>query len=122
MLDADGGNLRRITPKRLNAGNPDWSPDGKRIAFNSSYEAQAAVEIYTVRPNGKGLRRVRRNPERTFSWAPVWSPDGKRIAMVHHTFETVPHIWTMKRDGTGLRQVTRGPKPDFRPDWGATPR
>jgi Tol biopolymer transport system component len=59
---------------------------------------------------------------RTFSWAPVWSPDGKRIAMVHHTFETVPHIWTMKSDGTGLRPVTRSPKPDFRPDWGARPR
>ena len=50
MLDADGSNLRRITPLRLNAGNPDWSPNGKRIVFNSSYEGQAAVEIYTVRP------------------------------------------------------------------------
>jgi TolB protein len=122
VLDADGDNLRRITPLRLNAGNPDWSPDGKRIVFNSSYEAQAAVELYTVRPNGKGLRRVRRNPEGTISWAPVWAPDGKRLAFVHGTMETVPHIWTMKSDGTGLRQVTRGPKPDFRPDWGSRPR
>jgi hypothetical protein len=118
VLDADGSNLRRITPMRLNAGNPDWSPDGKRIVFNSSYEAQAAVEIYTVRPDGSRLRRLRREPKRSYSFDPVWSPDGGRIAVVHGTFDTVPHIWTMRPNGTGLRQVTHGPKPDVRPDWG----
>ena len=59
VLDADGSGLHRVTPIRLNAGNPDWSPNGKRIVFNSSYEAQAAVEIYTVRPDGSGLARPR---------------------------------------------------------------
>ena len=60
VLDADGSDFRRITPLRLNAGSPDWSPDGKRIVFNSSYEAQSAVEIYTVRPDGSGVKRVRK--------------------------------------------------------------
>jgi Tol biopolymer transport system component len=120
VLDADGSDLRRITPMRLNAGNPDWSPDGKRIVFNSSYEAQAAVEIYTVRPDGSGLRRLRREPKESYSFDPVWSPDGGRIALVHGTFDTLPHIWTMKPNGKGLRQLTRGPKPDFRPDWGTS--
>jgi Tol biopolymer transport system component len=118
VLDADGGNLRRVTPMRLNAGNPDWSPDGERIVFNSSFEGQAAVEIYTVRPDGTGLRRVRREPKRSYSFEPVWSPDGTRIAMVHGTFDTVPKIWTMRSDGGDLRQVTRGPRIDLRPDWG----
>lgn len=118
VLDADGSNLRRITPMRLNAGNPDWSPDGKRIVFNSSYEGQAAVEIYTVRPDANGLRRLRREPTDSFSLAPVWSPNGKRIAFVHGTRTQRPHIWTMTSNGKALRQVTRGPKPDFQPDWG----
>jgi TolB protein len=119
VLDADGGNLRRVTPMRLNAGNPDWSPDGRRIVFNSSFEAQAAVEIYTVRPDGSGLRRVRREPRRSYSFDPVWSPDGSRIAMIHGTVSTVPHVWTMRADGRAVRQVTRGPRPDLRVDWGA---
>ena len=118
VLDADGSDFRRITPQRLNAGSPDWSPDGKRIVFNSSYEAQAAVEIYTVRPDGRGLRRVRNEPKDRFSFEPVWSPDGKRIAFAHATRTAPPHIWTMKRNGKGLRQITRGSKPDVRPDWG----
>ena len=28
VLDADGSGLHRITPIRLNAGKPDWSPNG----------------------------------------------------------------------------------------------
>jgi TolB protein len=118
VLNADGSKLRRLTPMRLNAGNPDWSPDGRRIVFNSSFEGQAAVELYTVRADGKGLRRLRRERERSFSFEPVWSPDGGRIAFVHATSRTAPHIWTMKPNGKGLRQLTHGPKPDVRPDWG----
>ena len=119
VLNADGSGFRRITPPRLNAGSPDWSPDGKRIVFNSSYEGQAAVEIYTVRPDGSGLKRLRDEPKNGFSFEPVWSPNGKRIAFVHATTRTPPHIWTMKRNGKALTQITRGRKPDERPDWGA---
>jgi TolB protein len=120
VLNADGTGLRRITPFRLNAGNPDWSPNGRRIVFNSSFEGQAAVEIYTVRPDGRRLHRVRRDPRgKSYSFEPVWSPDGRRIAMVHGSGRAVPHIWTMRRNGTGLRQVTRGRLPDFSPDWGS---
>jgi Tol biopolymer transport system component len=119
VLNADGSGFRRITPPRLNAGSPDWSPDGKRIVFNSSYEGQAAVEIYIVRPGGRGLKRVRNEPKDSFSFEPVWSPDGRRIAFAHATRTTPPHIWTMKRNGKDLRQITRGPKPDVRPDWGS---
>jgi TolB protein len=121
VLNADGSDLRQITPTRLNAGNPDWSPDGKRIVFNSSYEGQGAVEIYTVRPDGGGLTRVRKEPKDAFSFEPVWSPNGKRIAVVHATRRTVPHIWTMTRKGKRLRQLTHGPKPEFSPDWGSRP-
>jgi Tol biopolymer transport system component len=119
VLNADGSDFHRVTPLRLNAGGPDWSPNGKRIVFNSSYEGQAAVEIYTVRPDGSGLERVRKEPKDSFSFAPVWSPNGKRIAFVHATTTMIPHIWTMKRNGKGLKQVTRGSKPDESPDWGA---
>ena len=118
VLDADGSDLRRITPLRLNAGSPDWSPDGKRIVFNSSYEGQSAVEIYTVRPDGSGLKRVRKEPKKSFSFEPVWSPNGKRIAFAHATTTTPPHIWTMKKNGTRLRQVTHGRRPTAGPTGG----
>jgi TolB protein len=120
VLNADGSGLHRVTPMTLNAGNPDWSPNGKRIAFNSFYEGQDFPEIYTVRPNGTGLHRVRREPKNSYSFDPVWSPGGGRLAFVHGVAgPRPPHIWTMRRNGTALRQVTRGRLPDFGPDWGS---
>jgi Tol biopolymer transport system component len=115
LFDAQGNHLRRITPLRLNAGNPDWSPNGRRIVFNSSFEGQGKVELYTVRAGGGGLRRVRRE-RKSFSFDPVWSPDGTRIAFVHGG--RTPHIWTVEADGTKMRQVTHGRLPDLAPDWG----
>jgi TolB protein len=119
VLNADGSDFHQITPLRLNAGSPDWSPNGKRIAFNSSFEGQAAVEVYSVRPDGSRLKRLRKEPEDSFSFEPSWSPNGKRLAFVRGIRKTFPHIWTMKRNGKGLRQVTHGSKPDVRPDWGS---
>ena len=80
MFRPDGTHFKQITPLHLNAGSPDWSPNGKRIVFNSSYEGQAIAEIYTVRPNGSGLDRVRRQPEGHYAFEAVFSPDGRRIA------------------------------------------
>jgi len=118
VLDADGRHLRRLTPWRLNAGNPDWSPDGELIVLNSSFDFQRAIEVYTVRPDGTELNRVR-NEMRSFSFQPVWSPDGTRIAMVHGTFANpLAKIWTMRSDGSDLRQHSFGRRLDLRPDWG----
>jgi TolB protein len=119
VLDADGSGLHRVTPIRLNAGNADWSPDGKRIAFNSFYGGPRPPEIYTVRPDGSSLRRLRREPKNSYSFDPVWSPDGSRLAFVHGAGRQAPHIWTMKKNGSRLRQVSYGRRPDRGPDWGS---
>ena len=74
---------RRLTPHNLDAGNPDWSPNGKRIVFNSFYEGQSESELYTIRPDGTAMHRIRKENKHNYSFDPVWSPDGGRIAFVH---------------------------------------
>lgn len=115
----DGSGLRQITPLRLNAGNPDWSPNGERIVFNSSYEGQSEAEIFSVRPDGSALRRILAQPEGHYAFEPVFSPNGRRIAYVKTTRNTLPHIWTMRANGSHPRQLTHGEVVDLRPDWGA---
>lgn len=53
--------------------DPDWSPDGRLIAFASSRNTGG---IFVIHPDGTGLRRVFRGSASNVDW----SPDGRRIA------------------------------------------
>jgi Tol biopolymer transport system component len=121
LISANGKTVRRLTPRRLDAGNPDWSPNGKRIVFNSFYEGQSESELYTIRPDGTGMHRIRREKKNNYAFDPVWSPDGGRIAFVHTSRKTLPHIWSIGADGKKLRQETHGRLVDLEPAWGTPP-
>jgi Tol biopolymer transport system component len=88
-------------------GMPDFSPDGRRIAFTSNRDQQG--EIYVMNADGSGQRRLTRRPGD--DWAPDFSPDGSQVA-----FTQLPGtIWVMRADGTGLRRLTSGVDADWRP-------
>lgn len=53
--------------------DPDWSPNGKLIAFASS---RGDGGLYVVRPDGSGMRRLYSGPASNVDW----SPDGRRLA------------------------------------------
>ena len=121
MIDSNGKIVRRLTPPKLDAGNPDWAPNGKRIVFNSFYEGQSESELYTIRANGTGMQRLHKEHKNNYSFDPVWSPDGGRIAFVHASGTTPPHIWSIGADGKKVRQETHGNLADLSPAWGTAP-
>jgi Tol biopolymer transport system component len=121
LISAKGTTVRRLTSARLDAGNPDWAPDGRRLVFNSFYEGQSESELYTIRPDGTGLHRIRKEKKNNYSFDPVWSPDGRRIAFVHTSRTSLPHIWSIGADGRQPRQETHGRSVDLSPDWGTPP-
>jgi TolB protein len=125
----DGTDFRRLTPWRLDAEHPDWSPDGRLIIFQS-YGAGAptgvSTNVFTVRPDGSHLTQVTHDEGGAVNAAnAAWSPNGKKIVFVQ-----VPgsgpfgysDIFTMSADGSDIRQVTTSPALwDYRPDWGTAP-
>jgi Tol biopolymer transport system component len=121
LIDSNRKIVRRLTPPNLDAGNPDWSPNGERIVFNSFYEGQSESELYTIRPNGTGMHRLRNEQRNNYAFDPVWSPDGGRIAFVHTSQTSLPHIWSIGADGKNVRQETHGKLVDLSPDWGTPP-
>jgi Tol biopolymer transport system component len=89
-----------------------------RLAFAIDFGGNA--DIYSVMPNGEGLRRLTDNSG--FDACPAYSADGKQIAYCSgvQTAGGVTEIWVMKANGTQQRQVTtiggRVTFPDFSPD------
>ena len=56
---------------------PSVSPDGRQVVFSS--ERDSVWELYSVRPDGSGLRRLTHTPEEEL--VPGWTHDGRLVAM-----------------------------------------
>lgn len=57
-------------------GDPQWSPDGSKLAYVSAREYHSLIGIYDVK--SRALHYA--SPSIDFDGSPTWSPDGKRIA------------------------------------------
>lgn len=76
VLPAPGGPARRLTGDLFDVAQPDWSPDGGTIAFQS-YRT-GTFQLWTVRPDGSGLRRLTSGPYDHRE--PRFAPTGDRLA------------------------------------------
>ena len=75
VLDVDGTRLVRLTENRVHDTEPQWSPDGRRIAFTSHRDGNA--EIYVMNADGSEQTNVTRNP--AYDEHPVWAPPGSAL-------------------------------------------
>lgn len=114
LMDADGGNLRRLTTPTQRVGlddvdmQPAWSPNGKWIAFSREHPVghEWHWDVYAVRSDGSGLRQL---TDRVGHWntMPDWSPTGMRIAFVSDRARRgVGDVYAMKANGTGKTRLT----------------
>ena len=114
VVRPNGTGLRALTAcHRLHIGgtddfSPTWSPDGRRIAFDRSYNATLRLtidRIMVMNRDGSGKHFV--TPLAMTAFDPAWSPDGGEIAFSRR----VPHVETdtmiMRPDGRDIIRVAR---------------
>jgi serine/threonine protein kinase/Tol biopolymer transport system component len=81
LIDADGTNRQVLTDNQVYDGEPDWSPDGQYIAFESMQAGNSDIYIAPVGGGSLVSGDTRQltsgtEPDRH----PDWSPDGALIA------------------------------------------
>ncbi len=92
--------------------DPDVSPDGRWIAFDSRGNHEG---IFVVGADGTGLRQLTDATYRDLM--PRWSPDGRQIAFQSNRAGRF-NVWSINPDGSGLRQLTYIPTGDVLfPTW-----
>ena len=112
VIDADGGNVVRLTRSVESDADPSWSPDGKKISFESQRDLD--YEIYAMDADGENVVRLTQSP----GWDsdPSWSPDGKRIAF-RSVRDRDYEICVMDGDGGNVVRLTQSPGWDGEPSW-----
>jgi TolB protein len=96
-MNLDGTGLTNITGGNgFDDRHPAWSPDGTKIAFDSTRNGESG--IYTMNPNGSGETQLTQNTT-SFDGNPDWSPDATRLV-----FERGGYLVFMNADGSQLDQ------------------
>jgi len=102
-LNTSGGNMTFA---------PRFSPDGQSVVF--SLEQGGNSDIFTVRLDGSGLRRLTDAP--SIETAPSYSPDGSRIVFESDRSGT-QQLYVMPAGGGEAQRISFGPGRYGTPVW-----
>jgi Tol biopolymer transport system component len=125
LVDVDTGAMTLKLDAGTPISQPNWSPDGRSIAYTTSTGGQSSISFVRV-----GSGRVQRvlTATRPGEWLsdPVWTPDSGRLLFVTARWAPPPtetillDIGEVEPDGSDLRRLTRTSNyylsPTFSPD------
>lgn len=95
-------------------GDPQISPDGRKVAFtigDVNFDANRTItHIYVVSIDGGSLKQLTEGDRSASS--PRWSPDGQKLA-----YTTGNQVWVMDSDGDNKKQITKIASGASAPVW-----
>ena len=99
IVERAGGTARRLTSFQGQTGNPQFSPDGKTIAFSGQYAGN--TDVYTVPVDGGEPKRLTWHPGA--DTVQGWTPDGTSIVFASGRAtwapSGAPRFWTVPAAG-----------------------
>lgn len=103
--ETENGRTLILTSANGADASPEFSPDGKWIAFMS--DRTGSFHIYVMRTDGSAAHLIggRIRDER---W-PVWTPDGEWVIFSSIQGDGTPTLYRMRPDGTNLQRLSHLP-------------
>jgi len=108
VMNRDGSGLTRLTNYSGIDQFPDWSPDGREIAFRRD------VDIHALDVNSGQIRRLTDAPP--LNQMAAWSPSGTQLAFMSMRDGYIS-VFVMNADGSGQRNLTSKNAGDADSDW-----
>ncbi len=103
VVERAGGLARRISTHQGQSSHPQFSPDGKTIAFSAEYAGN--TDVYLVAAEGGEPKRLTYHPGPDLVQG--WAPDGKSILFTTPRATAAPNasprVWTVPAAG-GIEQ------------------
>jgi TolB protein len=101
LSNADGTSQRKVA-EGVRASDPEWSPDGNRLAFASDTENGIAMIAFPA----EEITQITRNATGVDA-SPTWSPDGSQIAFAGAREGLRSALYVVGADGSNLHLVVR---------------
>jgi serine/threonine protein kinase/Tol biopolymer transport system component len=109
-----GRPAERVIASTSKEGNPEFSPDGRRVAFES--ERTGEHQVWLAKADGSSPVQLTHGPG-IMQGSPRWSPDGRRIAFDSKSERGEYSVWTIDADGASPRRLTQGSGDEHLPNW-----
>lgn len=115
VSDIDGSNVGLLTQGGVGESNwrdgPDWSPDGRFVAYQSGVPPAFQIMIVNVRDQTtKFVTSDGKNSE------PSWAPDSRHLVVSSARNSLSQQLWVIDTQTGSARQLTRGSLPRA-PAW-----
>jgi Tol biopolymer transport system component len=110
-LSVGGGAATRLTSGMAFDSQPQFSPDGQKIAFTSDRDGQ--MNLWLINADGSQPEQLSKEAANGEFASPIWSPDGSHIVVSRNSWQmTTYELWAYHIDGGSGVQLTKAKNGD----------
>lgn len=116
LMNADGSDQTRVTTNGADDRDPAWSPDGRRLLFESDRTGHSEIFLRIFPTDGRGRTiQLTNTGEDVSNVDPAWAPNGNRFVFASDRDGDLELFSSTVSDPGMVTRLTQNVVPDFDP-------